>query len=57
MAGILTLIITVIVLTVLDIYVFPPVLFAIAGWWAIPLMLLILLIEGVGVFGEIAALA
>jgi hypothetical protein len=54
--GIMALVFTVIILAVLDIYAFWPMFLAIAGGWAVPLMIVILIVEGAGIFGEMAVL-
>jgi len=56
LGGILALVFTVIMLAMLDIYAFWPMFLAVAGLWAVPLMVMVLLVEGAGVVTEMSAL-
>lgn len=48
--------VTVVVLGILDVDVFWPLLIATVGGWAIPVMAVILIVEGAGIYGELEAL-
>jgi hypothetical protein len=56
LGGILALAVTVVVLGILDVDVFWPLLAATAGGWASPMMAVLLLVEGSGIYAELRAL-
>lgn len=47
---------TVIILGILDVDAFWPLLAATMGGWAVPMMAVILIVEGAGIYGELEAL-
>ncbi len=55
--AIVGLVVTIIALALLDIYAFWPLLWTVIGAGAIPLMLLILCVEGAGIAGELKAIS
>jgi len=56
LAGIVALVLTVVVLGILDVDAIWPLFVATAGVWAVPLMAVVLVVEGVGLYGELEAL-
>ncbi|MGD0145934.1 MAG: hypothetical protein ABSB53_03660 [Nitrososphaerales archaeon] len=54
--GIVALVFTVIILGILDVDAFWPLLAATMGGWAVPMMAVILIVEGAGIYGELEAL-
>ena len=56
LGGILAIVVTVVLLGILDIDGFWPLLVATAGGWAAPLMAVVLIVEGFGIYAELEAL-
>jgi hypothetical protein len=54
--GLIVLAVTIVVLGILDVDVFWPLLVGTAGGWAVPIMAAVIIVEGVGIYGELEAL-
>lgn len=50
------LVVTVVVLGILDVDVFWPLLEVATGGWAVPIMAVVIIVEGVGIYAELEAL-